>query len=137
MSIYRHMDCPLCKNKLITKNSRKTAGGASTWRRKYCPSCNLTLTSRENLDLSTIIKIDSLPYSRNQLTAKLARLSSKSSEDDISSIVDTLEARLLKLSQHAHKISNPMFESEILSVLKKLDKSAYLRYSAEIEENLN
>ena len=134
MSIYRHMDCPICQNKLITANSRKTAGGASTWRRKYCPNCEKTFTSRESIDLSDIIKIDNLPYSRNQLTAKLAKLSSKSSEEDLISIVETLESRLLKLSRHGHKVTDHIFRSEITTVLEKLDRSAALRFRAEIEE---
>lgn len=134
MSIYRHMDCPICSSKLKTVNSRKTAGGSSTWRRKHCPKCYLTLTSRENLDLSQILKIDGSPYSRAKLISKLARLSSRSSEEDISDTVSTIESRLLKLFRHHHKITPDIFSSEVTRVLEKLDKPASLRYKAELEE---
>jgi len=129
------MNCPICSAKLKTTNSRKTAGGSSTWRRKNCPNCNITLTSRENIDLSQILNIDEAPYSRAKLTAKLARLSSKSSEEDINDTISTIESRLLKLFRHQHKITSEVFSSEVIKVLEKLDKPASLRYKAEIEEN--
>lgn len=129
------MNCPVCQTRLITTNSRKTAAGASTWRRKHCSSCERTFTSRESIDLSNIIQIDGAPYSRNQLTAKLAKLSSRSSEEDLTSIIETIESRLLKLSRHGHKVTEQIFISEIMTVLEKLDRSAYLRYKAEVEEN--
>lgn len=135
MSIYRHMECPICKNKLRTANSRKTNGGASTWRRKHCPNCDITLTSRETLDLSSLINIDEQSYSRLKLIAELSKISSKVSEDDISHTVDTIESRLLHLVRHNHKITKEIFMTEILAVLKKLDHSSYLRYMAQIQED--
>jgi transcriptional regulator NrdR family protein len=129
------MNCPLCQTRLTTTNSRKTAAGASTWRRKHCSNCERTFTSRESIDLSDIIQIDGAPYSRNQLTSKLAKLTSKSSEEDLTSIVETIESRLLKLSRHDHSVTNQIFSSEIMTVLEKLDRSAYLRYRAEVEES--
>ncbi len=135
MSIYRHMECPLCQSKLKTVNSRKTNSGASTWRRRYCPKCNITLTSRETVDLSSLIKIGTQPYSRLKLTSELAKVSSKSSEDDISHAVDTIESRLLRLVRHRHDISKDTYTAEVLTVLKKLDQPSYLRYLAQLEED--
>jgi transcriptional regulator NrdR family protein len=135
MSIYRHMDCPKCSSKLKTVNSRKTAGGASTWRRKHCPKCDLTLSSRENLDLSPLLVIDGRPYSRASLIARLARLSSKTSEEVITNIVDTIEGRLLKLIPQSPVINQRDFNKEVLLTLKKLDRAAYFRYKAEVEES--
>jgi len=129
------MECPICKTRLKTINSRKTNNGASTWRRRHCPNCNLTLTSRETIDLSSIIKIEKQPYSRLKLTSELAKVSSKSSEDDIGHAVDTIEARLLKLIRHEHNITQQIYTQEILAVLKKLDQPSYLRYMAQLEEN--
>jgi transcriptional regulator NrdR family protein len=129
------MQCPICQTKLKTTNSRETAGGTLTWRRKHCPACEITLTSKESLDLSGLIKIDGISYSKAKLTAKLAKLSSKSSEDDLADTVETIERRLLKLSRHSHPITNQILTSEIMTVLEKLDKGAYLRYKAEVEES--
>lgn len=135
MSIYRHMQCPICSSKLKTVNSRKTNGGASTWRRRHCPACNITLTSREVLDLSSVIKIGNQAYSRLKLTTELAQVASKSSQDDISRAVDTIESRLLKLTRHNHAITQEIYTQEILSVLKKLDQPSYLRYLAKLEDS--
>lgn len=129
------MNCPICTTKLKTINSRQTAGGSSTWRRKYCSSCSATYTTREQLDLSQVLKIDDLPYSRAGLISELARLSSKSSEADTNDIVGTIEGRLLKLFRHHHQITSEVFSSEIIKVLEKLDRPASLRYKASIEED--
>lgn len=129
------MQCPICNSKLKTVNSRKTNRGASTWRRRHCPSCDLTLTSRETLDLSSLINIDGNPYSRLKLTAELAKVSSKLSEDNISHAVDTIEARLLSLVRHKHKITKEAYAQEILAVLKKLDQPSHLRYMAKLEDD--
>ncbi|HRV76069.1 MAG TPA: hypothetical protein P5247_01685 [Candidatus Saccharimonadales bacterium] len=129
------MQCPICNTKLKTINSRKTSNGASTWRRKHCPKCNLTVTSREHLDLSQLIKINNIPYSRTKLIAKVSKISSKSAEDDLIDIINTIENRLLKFIQHNHSISEKMYISEIIKILEKLDKPACLRLKAEIEEN--
>ncbi|MDQ5913461.1 MAG: Transcriptional repressor NrdR [Patescibacteria group bacterium] len=135
MSIYRHMQCPICKTRLQTTNSRKTNSGASTWRRRHCPNCKITLTSREVLDLSSLIQINNKNYSRLKLTAKLARISSGSLEEDIANIVDTIESRLLSLTRHNHQITEDIYTQEVLSVLKKIDRPSYLRFLAQLEED--
>lgn len=129
------MNCPVCNTKLKTVNTRKTAGGSSTWRRKHCSNCSLTLTSRESLDLSQILEIDKKPYSRAKLSAQLSKISSKSSEEDISDIITTIESRLLKLFRHNLSITQELFSSEVTKVLEKLDKPAYLRYMAELSDD--
>jgi transcriptional regulator NrdR family protein len=128
------MQCPICQTKLKTTNSRETAGGSLTWRRKHCSNCQITLTSRENLDISELIKIDGEHYSKAKLIAKLAKLSSKSSEADLAHIVETIERRLLKLTKHSHPITEDVFTSEIITVLEKLDRGAALRLKAEQED---
>jgi transcriptional regulator NrdR family protein len=132
------MLCPNCNTKLKTVNSRKTNSGYSTWRRKKCLNCNLIFSSREIIDLSNILYIDSTPYSRQSLTSSISKLISRSSEEFTLSIVDTIESKLIKLNQksdtkHKH-ISQKNLDEIVISTLEKLDQTAFLRYKAEIED---
>lgn len=134
MSIYRHMLCPICNTKLKTTNSRQTTEGLVTWRRKNCPNCNISFTSKERLDLSEILSQNQINYSRPKLNNQLSKIISKNSLSDLSNILDTIELniiRQLKLSDN----KKDLLDQSILEVLSKLDHPAELRYRAALQED--
>lgn len=137
MTTYRHMNCPICTTKLKTINSRSTASRTATWRRKQCPKCKLVLTSRENLDLSSIIFVGNRPYSRSSLYATLSKIISKKSEEVLVNILETIELNLVKVTKpHNNKLelSLQIYDNVILKVLNNLDTGAHLRYQAIVQE---
>jgi transcriptional regulator NrdR family protein len=136
MTIYRHMNCPLCQTKLLTTNSRPTGSKMQTWRRKSCLKCGLILSSKESLDLSTVIKVDSDDYSRARLIKSVSDLVKGDSEEAIMNIVSTVEIRALKHPSYHSKVvlTKSELATELSYVLKKLDRAAYLRHQAKIED---
>jgi transcriptional regulator NrdR family protein len=128
------MLCPLCKTKLKTTNSRANSSGLGTWRRKHCPHCNLTLTSKEVLDLSPLLSSPNFQYSRTKLNRELLSFCSKSNQEFISNILQTIEINLLKLN-HGSKLNNTTYNSTILEILEKLDHPASLRYQAHLSDH--
>lgn len=131
------MNCPICKTKLKTVNSRSTAHKTATWRRKQCPRCKLTLTSRENLDLSPIVTVGGQAYSKSSLHATLSKIVSQKSEEVLSNIIETVELNLMKSAKpHNNKLelSLKKYDEVILKVLGGLDTGANLRYQAITQE---
>ena len=108
-----------------------------TWRRKSCSQCGLILSSKESLDLSTVIRVDSEDYSRARLIKSVSDLVKGDSEEAIMNIVSTVEIRALKHPVHHSKIvlTKDELASELSHVLEKLDRAAYLRHQALIEDS--
>ncbi len=127
------MLCPICKTKLKTTNSRANTSGLRTWRRKHCPKCNLSLTSKETLDLSPLISNSTFEYSRAQLYSALLKICSKSNQEFIDNILDSIELNLVNLTK-TESLSSRNFSFTVIEVLKKLDSPASLRYQADLSE---
>ncbi len=132
------MLCPVCNTKLKTTNSRTNISGLRTWRRKHCQNCNLTLTSKEVLDLSPLISNQKLApeftYSKAKLNQQLMAFCSKSNQEFIDNILESIELNLLELSKKA-QLNTVSYNSAILQVLEKLDQPAKLRYQANLSDS--
>lgn len=107
-----------------------------TWRRKHCKKCGITLTSKEVLDLSSLIMIGDSPYSRHELAGKLKRWISKRTEDDLFSIVDTVEQGLIAELRHKKNgaLARETYFDLIGEILTKVDPPAAMRMQADRQE---
>lgn len=127
------MLCPACNTKLKTVNSRANTTGLRTWRRKRCQKCDLSLTSKEVLDLAPLISNKSFNYSRTELHTTLLKICSKSNQEFIDNIIDSIEINLIKLSKNS-PVDSKNYTNTIFEVLKKLDQPANLRYQANLAD---
>ena len=129
------MKCPFCRRtNTEIYNSRTTRFGSQTWRRRRCTDCGQTFTTYEAVDLSGLLRVDGPAgqrrYSRARLYASLLAVLGPRANDPATAeaIADTVEAKLLDL-QH-RTVSRQQIVDNVLSTLKHLDSSAFLRYLA-------
>ena|SRR5688572_1959861 len=131
------MICPFCLHKKTkVYNSRSTKKLNETWRRRQCLDCNKQFSTRETVDLSTILKINK--------TGKVKDFSLIRLMSDISRAIDHLEdvdqktywltqlvqQRLLVISSKTQGVVDIKEFTEICAaILKKYDYPAFIKYS--------
>ncbi len=104
MTICSHMKCPFCANKTKIYNSRATQGKTQTWRRHQCLTCNQTFTTKERIDWTGKVRVQSTkgtqPYSRERLLLSIVRATTNQTfpSGAISDLTDTIELELQKNS---------------------------------------
>lgn len=94
------MICPFCYNNTKIYNSRSTQNGTQTWRRHRCTDCMKSFTTREKIDWTGRVQIQSndgvTPYSRDRLLLSIARAAAELDlpAGAITDLTDSVEAEL-------------------------------------------
>jgi transcriptional repressor NrdR len=128
------MHCPFCQSKSRVSNSRSTAKGTQTWRRRACTSCGAIWSTREKIALEdthcVISSTSSEPFSRDKLfmSIKDSLQHRKTALSDATGLTDTIINDVLLLKS----ATVPMEKLTAISYtcLRRFDKTASAVYKA-------
>ncbi|MBN1373887.1 transcriptional repressor NrdR [Candidatus Dojkabacteria bacterium] len=128
------MYCPYCKNsKTSVVDKRDQEEGNLTRRRRECSACKKRFTTYEKVqkvDL-TVLKNDGTDelFDREKLKKSITKSLTKSNSEEIAEqITDDIEKRIL--SRQKLEVTSKELGDMILTRLKRLDKTAYMRYAS-------
>src|SRR6266540_4256954 len=128
------MRCPWCgypDDKVV--DSRSAEGGASVRRRRECFRCGRRFTTFERLEEVTlsVVKRDGSkePFDRSKVVAGVMKAIKNRpvSEKHVSQLVDRVEE---KLRRKAPVVTTQEVGVEVLTLLRRLDDVAYLRFAS-------
>jgi transcriptional repressor NrdR len=130
------MVCTYCGKETRVTNSRLQKRSNQVWRRRQCEACRAVFTTHEAIDMSQSLLVDSngsqSPFLSDMLFADLLQALSHRKDNFIAAreLTSTITQKLLKLPD------KPFFNTKTISktsadVLKRFDKRAWLRYSAD------
>lgn len=128
------MKCPKCKEpETRVIDSRIIEDGFTIRRRRECLKCGYRFTTYEKLELDiVIVKKDGRrePYSREKLLSGIRKACHKRpiSEETIKAFVNELELDLIQRGER--EIPANFLGERVMSVLKKWDKVAYIRFAS-------
>ncbi|BAU22980.1 NrdR family transcriptional regulator [Caldimicrobium thiodismutans] len=128
------MKCPKCKEpETRVIDSRIIEDGFTIRRRRECLKCGYRFTTYEKLELDiVIVKKDGRrePYSREKLLSGIRKACHKRpiSEETIKAFVNELELDLIQRGER--EIPASFLGERVMSVLKKWDKVAYIRFAS-------
>ena len=129
------MKCPFCgilDNKVI--DSRLSAGGEVTRRRRECEGCTKRYTTYERVEdvLPQVAKKDGRrePFDRQKLDAGLRRACEKRpvSSEALDALVDQIERALVDAGDK--EVASTAIGEKAMTALKDLDPVAYLRFAS-------
>jgi transcriptional repressor NrdR len=129
------MKCPFCaslENKVI--DSRLSAGGEVTRRRRECEGCNRRYTTYERVEeaLPMVVKKDDRrePYDRAKVMQGVRRACEKRpvSADQLDSFVDEIERELQAME--VREVPSSAIGERVMLKLQKLDQVAYVRFAS-------
>jgi transcriptional repressor NrdR len=127
--------CPFCTtldNRVI--DSRLSAGGEVTRRRRECDGCNRRYTTYERVEqvLPFVVKKDGRrePFERIKLLAGLQRACQKRpvSSETLERLVDTIERGLVESGDK--ETTSRAIGEKVLLALRDLDRVAYVRFAS-------
>jgi transcriptional repressor NrdR len=133
------MRCPYCKkdsDRVV--DSRSSEEGLAIRRRRECLVCHRRFTSYERLDENPVkvVKKDGrrVPFDRAKLRAGLEKACEKRpvSQEDISRMVDTIEAEAL--NQFEREIPTEFLGQRVMEHLRRADPVAYVRFASVYRE---
>ena len=133
------MVCPYCDGETKVVNSRRQARNNQVWRRRQCLACQAVFTTHEQIELESALLVEkngrSEPFLPDLLLNELM-LALRHRQDVYTAsreVMATIVRRLLALPQKP--VFKPGDISSVASeVLKRFDRRAYLRYSADHPE---
>lgn len=140
---YVDMVCPFCgRIKTSVRNTRPTSRRGSMWRRRQCESCGRLFTTREFVELGflEVLKRSGKrePYSRAKLLRSLILATDHLSDPEPAfAISETIEASLLSNLDQYNQLSSNTIAKETLTVLKRFDTRAYVKYLSYQTETLD
>lgn len=130
------MRCPFCNaddDKVI--DSRASDAGRCIRRRRHCLACNRRYTTYERAEDKVklvVIKRDSsrVPYDRSKIFEgiKAAAYKRPISAERLEQVVDEVEEYLI--ANFDREVSSQTIGEKIASVLRKIDKVAYVRFAS-------
>jgi transcriptional repressor NrdR len=129
------MKCPFCgtlDNKVI--DSRLSAGGEVTRRRRECDQCARRYTTYERVEqvLPLVVKKDDRrePFDRLKVLAGLRRACEKRpvSEEALERLVDSIERELVESGEK--EVASKTIGEKVMRALKDLDQVAYVRFAS-------
>lgn len=129
------MKCPFCENpedKVI--DSRTSKEGNAIRRRRECLKCGKRFTSYERVEdvVPMVVKKDGRrePFDTDKIKAGLLISCKKRpiETEKLDGIVENIEKRLISLG--VKEVQSSWIGEEIMSVLKDLDKVAYVRFAS-------
>jgi len=129
------MRCPFCKrddSKVL--DSRESAEGTVTRRRRECLSCHKRFTTYERVEelMPLVVKKDGRrePYDREKLISGLQKAVEKRpvSMDQLEALVAEVEARVLERGEK--EVPSSLLGEEVMRRLRTLDQVAYVRFAS-------
>lgn len=129
------MKCPFCgnlDNKVI--DSRISAAGEVTRRRRECEACTRRYTTYERVEevLPLIIKKDDRrePFDRIKILGGLRRACEKRpvSAEALEKFVDTIERELNEMGEK--EVTSSFIGEKVMQHLRDLDQVAYVRFAS-------
>ena len=129
------MKCPSCahlENKVI--DSRLSANGETTRRRRECEKCGRRYTTYERVEeaMPSVVKRDGRrePYDRLKLLKGVARACQKRpvAHDALEQLADRIERDLQELGDH--EVSSSAIGERVMTHLRELDQVAYVRFAS-------
>jgi transcriptional repressor NrdR len=133
---YVDMVCVYCGHETRVTNSRLQKRSNQVWRRRQCEACKAVFTTHEHVDLTQALLVNykgsQKPFLQDLLfTDVLFALQDR--KDVYTAAREVTSTVIQKLLKHT---DNPLFTPKVISkvtsdVLKRFDKRAHLRYSAE------
>ena len=129
------MRCPFCKrddSKVL--DSRESAEGTVTRRRRECLGCHKRFTTYERVEelMPLVVKKDGRrePYDREKLISGLQKAVEKRpvSMDQLEALVAEVEARVLERGEK--EVPSSLLGEEVMRRLRTLDQVAYVRFAS-------
>ncbi len=129
------MRCPFCKrddSKVL--DSRESAEGTVTRRRRECLGCHRRFTTYERVEelMPLVVKKDGRrePYDREKLISGLQKAVEKRpvSMEQLETLVAEVEARLLERGEK--EVPSSLVGEEVMRRLRALDQVAYVRFAS-------
>ena len=129
------MKCPFCaslENKVI--DSRLSAGGEVTRRRRECEGCHRRYTTYERVEeaLPLVVKKDDRrePYDRGKVMQGIRRACEKRpvSADRLDALVDEIERELQAMD--VREVPSSAIGERVMLKLQQLDQVAYVRFAS-------
>jgi transcriptional repressor NrdR len=129
------MRCPFCKrddSKVL--DSRESAEGTVTRRRRECLGCRKRFTTYERVEelMPLVVKKDGRrePYDREKLISGLQKAVEKRpvSMDQLEALVAEVEARVLERGEK--EVPSSLLGEEVMHRLRALDQVAYVRFAS-------
>ena len=129
------MRCPFCKSddsKVL--DSRESAEGAVTRRRRQCLSCRRRFTTYERVEelMPLVVKKDGRrePFDRKKILEGLKRACQKRpvSAEQIEQIVTAVERRVQELGEK--EVPSTVIGETVMERLRALDPVAYVRFAS-------
>jgi len=129
------MRCPFCKrddSKVL--DSRESAEGTVTRRRRECLGCRKRFTTYERVEelMPLVVKKDGRrePYDREKLISGLQKAVEKRpvSMDQLEALVAEVESRILERGEK--EVSSSLIGEEVMRRLRALDQVAYVRFAS-------
>lgn len=134
-----YMKCPYCTcNETKVTDSRESSEEPVTRRRRECPKCKKRFTTYERLETSNVIVVKKdgrrEQFDREKLRRGLLRACEKRPipQEKIDAVISDIEADIT--SSGKTEIASRIIGEKIMSVLKKLDKVAYIRFASVYRE---
>ncbi len=128
------MHCPHCRSSDTSViDSRLAEDGRAVRRRRECPKCTHRFTSFERQELSNliVIKRDGTrePYSRTKLERGIWLACTKRpvTQEQIDDLFNKLEE---KWGSNKKEVASSTIGTDVMKVLRKLDKVAYIRFAS-------
>jgi transcriptional repressor NrdR len=129
------MRCPFCKrddSKVL--DSRESAEGTVTRRRRECLGCHKRFTTYERVEelMPLVVKKDARrePYDREKLISGLQKAVEKRpvSMAQLEALVAEVEARILERGEK--EVPSSLIGEEVMGRLRALDQVAYVRFAS-------
>ena len=129
------MRCPFCKrddSKVL--DSRESAEGTVTRRRRECLGCHKRFTTYERVEelMPLVVKKDGRrePYDREKLISGLQKAVEKRpvSMAQLEALVAEVEARILERGEK--EVPSSLLGEEVMRRLRTLDQVAYVRFAS-------
>lgn len=129
------MRCPFCKrddSKVL--DSRESAEGTVTRRRRECLGCHKRFTTYERVEelMPLVVKKDARrePYDREKLISGLQKAVEKRpvSMEQLELLVAEVESRILERGEK--EVPSSLVGEEVMRRLRALDQVAYVRFAS-------
>ncbi len=127
------MKCPFCNHEETkVTDKRDDSSEGTTRRRRECLKCGNRFTTYERPEiLLTIVKKDNSreDYSRDKLKQGIVKACEKRpvSREKIEKIIGLIERKLRK---KGNEVQSKIIGKEVMKMLKKTDKIAYIRFAS-------
>ncbi len=129
------MVCIYCHNDTSVENSRLQKRSNQVWRRRACKACRAVFTTHESIDYSSALLVlnngSNQPFISDRLFASILTCMPHR-EDRFITAREATYTVISKLicQQTAASVSTDVIIETTTTVLKALDKKAYLHYTA-------